>query len=275
MEAGRMQAAMERQTISRRTLREQVYEQLRTEIISGDLFPGEVLTLRGLSEQFDVSVVPVREALFQLSADGIVVQRTNKDYRVATLTPSEFDEIYSIRNLIEPWIAEQAFLAQPQEAKGQLEEILWCMERSENEPKEYIRCNQLFHFALYSYAEMPVLMNIISGLWARIGPYLSIHMELLVQDLDSSYWYHEMMLRSFLGGERDEFIRHLKLDIRDAYEALAPLVDVLHIDRGTNRGTNRRELIASRVLERQGKRATQGGDAIGNSFIEDAEDTRP
>ena len=236
---------MEMKNVSRKTLREQVYEALRAEIISGDIFPGQSLTLKGLSEQFDVSIVPVREALFQLTAEGVVVQRSNRDYRVGTLTPREFKETYRIRNLIEPFIAERSFIARPEQARTQLIDILDCMKESLDNPKEYIRCNQLFHFTLYSYGNMPVLMNIISGLWARVGPYLSIHIELL-EDLAASHEFHEMILRSFIAGEYNAFIDHLRCDLYESYTALSPLVKLLDIEAGVNS----REEIVSRVRQR-------------------------
>ncbi len=243
---------MESKAVSRKTLREHVYEALRAEIISGDIFPGQSLTLKSLSTQFGVSIVPVREALFQLSSEGVVVQRSNRDYRVATLSPEEFTETYRIRNLIEPYLAERAFRFRPEEAHTHLKAILNCMRESLGNPKEYIRCNQQFHFALYSYGKMPVLMGIIRGLWARIGPYLSIHIELL-EDLTVSHHFHETMLRSFVTGDFDTFNRQLRCDIHESYRALSPLVKELDAEGGV---TTREAIVARTLATRPRPRGT-------------------
>lgn len=240
---------MRKTPVVRKTLREQVYDALRAEIISGDVFPGESLTLKRLADQFGVSIVPVREALFQLSAEGVVFQRSNKDYRVGTLTPDEFKETYRIRNLIEPYIAERSFIRRPERAGTELGSILDCMRESVNNPREYIRCNQMFHFTLYSYGNMPVLMSLVSGLWARIGPYLSIHMELL-GGLAASYEVHAQILRTFIGGEYCEFIKNLRCDLHEAYVALSPLVKQLDM----NGAADSREEIARRVEARKDQR---------------------
>lgn len=261
---------MESKAVSRKTLREHVYEALRAEIISGDIFPGQSLTLKSLSEQFGVSIVPVREALFQLSSEGVVVQRSNRDYRVATLSPREFAETYRIRNLIEPYVAERAFLFRPKEAPSHLKAILNCMRESLGNPKEYIRCNQQFHFTLYSYGKMPVLMGIISGLWARIGPYLSIHIELL-EDLAVSHEFHEMMLSSFVTGDFETFVHQLRCDIHESYRALSPLVKRLDAEGGVTT----REAIVAQSLATKANRGSpaeaQASAPLENEVPENAE----
>lgn len=234
---------MEKRAVSRKTLRQRVYEDLRAEIISGDIFPGQNLTLRSLSEQYDVSIVPIREALFQLAAEGVIVQRNNRDYRVATLTPEQFDEIYRIRELNELFVAKTAYGEKPPTAESELRSILDGMKGSLDNPAEYIRFNQMFHFTLYSYARMPTLINIIRGLWARVGPYLSIHIELL-EDLTSSHEIHTVMLERFLDGSRSSFMNQLKMDLDQSYGALGPIVKKLYV----TDETNFREHIVSRIL---------------------------
>lgn len=229
--------------ISKKTLRQRVYENLRADIISGDIFPGQNLTLRELSEKYEVSIVPVREALFQLAAEKVIVQRNNRDYRVNTLTPDEFEEIYRIRNHIEIFIARQAFDAHPSKAGAELGVILHAMAESLEEPREFIRLNQQFHFTLYGYGGMPILMDMIGGLWSRIGPYLSIHIELL-EDLTVSYEFHTNITNSYLGGTKKNFIAHLQKDLDNSYNALGKLVKKMHVAEDTNF----REHIISQLL---------------------------
>ena len=60
------------------TLRQKVYEQLRSKILGAELLPGEVISLRGLAEKFGVSILPVREAVWQLESEKILVVESNK-----------------------------------------------------------------------------------------------------------------------------------------------------------------------------------------------------
>ena len=67
--------------IEKKTLRQTVYDQLRESIIAAELLPGEPITLRQLAEKFEVSQMPIREALWQLEAEGVVVINQNKSIR--------------------------------------------------------------------------------------------------------------------------------------------------------------------------------------------------
>ncbi|MBW2283524.1 MAG: GntR family transcriptional regulator, partial [Deltaproteobacteria bacterium] len=59
--------------IQKKTLRQQVYEQLKERMITAEILPGEQITLRNLAERLGVSLMPVREALWQLESEGAVV----------------------------------------------------------------------------------------------------------------------------------------------------------------------------------------------------------
>ena len=83
------------------TLREHVYDQLRRKIISAEILPGEVVTLQGLADQLGVSLMPIREALWQLQTEQVIVIESNKRIHVNTLTPREMEEILRIRLVLE------------------------------------------------------------------------------------------------------------------------------------------------------------------------------
>jgi DNA-binding GntR family transcriptional regulator len=237
------QLSNEQDAINKQTLREKVYDKLKAKIIAGDIFPGQNLTLRGLSEQFQVSIVPVREALFQLASEGVIDRRNNRDYRVSTLSHSEFKEIYRIRKLVEIYTAKRACILQPRSASTELQEILDLMVKSFQNPKEYIKYNQQFHFTLYSYAKMPIMMKTISGLWARIGPYFSINAE-VVQDLSVSFDFHKKMYKSFIAQNESEVTGHLQRDIHVSYKILSPLIKKLQM----NESIDFRNFILSKIL---------------------------
>ncbi|HBY4813790.1 TPA: GntR family transcriptional regulator [Klebsiella pneumoniae] len=84
-----------------------VYELLKQEIISSQLEPGTRLIVNTLSKRFGVSGIPVREALFRLAAEKLIVLEHNKGFRVAPKPDAQ--DIYQwqqARLLIEPEIAE-------------------------------------------------------------------------------------------------------------------------------------------------------------------------
>ena len=94
--------------ISVKTMRQEVYDQLRDKIISAEILPGESISLRELAAKFGVSLMPVREALWQLESERIIVIESNKRIHVNTLTAKEMDEALRLRVLLESMAAERA-----------------------------------------------------------------------------------------------------------------------------------------------------------------------
>ena len=82
------------------SLREQVYQQLRDEILNGRVSPRERLTEPKLSKAFDVSRTPVREALSRLLSDGLV-ERTDFGYAVVVPSLASLRDLYELRITLE------------------------------------------------------------------------------------------------------------------------------------------------------------------------------
>lgn len=80
------------------------YEFIRNAIFHGDLKPGTTITEEWLSKHLKISRTPVREALINLQADGLIIV-ANKRTIVAPITPVDIQEIYELRLLLEPYAA--------------------------------------------------------------------------------------------------------------------------------------------------------------------------
>ena len=158
--------------ISVKTLRQQVYDQLRDKIISAEILPGESMSLRELAAKFGVSLMPVREALWQLESEKIIVIESNKRIRVNTLTAKEMEEALRLRVLLESMAAERACDLRPEGEIPRLKRQLESMEASTERPRIYMRKNNLFHSSIYSYSDSPLLLETIDRLRARVGPYV-------------------------------------------------------------------------------------------------------
>jgi len=93
--------------LPRNTLRAQVADRLRAAILDGDIPPGAPLVETALSEQFDISRGPLREALRQLIEEGLVVTVPYTGTHVASLSVEDIHEIYSLRTALETFAFEQ------------------------------------------------------------------------------------------------------------------------------------------------------------------------
>ena len=93
---------------------------LEEAIVSGELEPGRVLRQEELSERFDVSRTPVREALRRLAALGLVSFIPNRGVRVRTITFDELREAFLVRAELESLATE---IAAPKFTEADLEEL--------------------------------------------------------------------------------------------------------------------------------------------------------
>jgi DNA-binding GntR family transcriptional regulator len=209
--------------IDKGTLRTKVYAYLRERIIAGELLPGEPVTLRGLSAELGVSVAPVREALVQLESEKVVLRRDNRDYRVNSLSRDLLDELFKIRRMLEPYLCERACRVRPDSAVAEAARIVKAMRGSRGDPKGFISLNHDFHFFVYSLADQPIMLSIVSQLWARLGPYFTINLG--KQDLKQTLDIHAAMVSAFAEKDARRFTAMLLADMKFSYAYVAPLID--------------------------------------------------
>lgn len=95
--------------VPRATLRAHIAERLRAAILAGDIAPGAPLTETALSECFEVSRGPLREALRQLIEEGLLVTVPYTGTHVASLSIEDVREIYSLRTALEIFAFEQVW----------------------------------------------------------------------------------------------------------------------------------------------------------------------
>jgi DNA-binding GntR family transcriptional regulator len=77
------------------------YQQLRADVLSGRLVPGEKLRAEALRQRFNIGSSPIREALNRLLAEGFVSLEAQKGFRVAPVSETELNELVTARCLID------------------------------------------------------------------------------------------------------------------------------------------------------------------------------
>jgi DNA-binding GntR family transcriptional regulator len=97
-----------------------VYEALRTEIMCGQLQPGQVLVIDSLAKRFQVSIIPVREALRQLQSERLVEIRAHTGVRVTPVDVSALPEIFALLAALEIASATHAL---PHMTEAHLQEL--------------------------------------------------------------------------------------------------------------------------------------------------------
>ena len=80
-----------------KSLHEQTYQALRTNILSGQLVPGDRLVETQLAQQLQVSRTPIREAMRQLQREGLIAGDTNEGLRVTSISAEDAIHLYDCR----------------------------------------------------------------------------------------------------------------------------------------------------------------------------------
>jgi DNA-binding GntR family transcriptional regulator len=201
--------------IESKTLRQKVYELLKEKIITAELLPGQKISLRNLAVTLGVSLMPVREALWQLESEKVVIIQSNRHMRVNNLTTQEMKEAYKIRLTLETMAAKIACDLRSNSDLSKVKSILLALDESINEPKQYLKINRRFHFEIYSLSKSPMLIDIIDGLWARVGPYIYLHTTER-RDLSVNMKYHKAMFEALLERNKRKMTNAIGGDLKTA-----------------------------------------------------------
>ncbi len=152
-----------------------IYATLRHRLILGELRPGASLSIRTLAEEFEVSAMPVREALRQLASEEALIGAAKKAYRVPDLSPDEAANLFFVRSILEGAAAELAVENMTARNLRNLARLATETDAAwaTGQPDRYIAANYKFHRCINDRAGNTSLEKMIAGLYARTGPWLA------------------------------------------------------------------------------------------------------
>ncbi|MBU0643334.1 MAG: GntR family transcriptional regulator [Alphaproteobacteria bacterium] len=152
------------------------YRGIRDLILSGDLVPGQPVTIQGLIDQLGSGMTPVREAIRRLTSEGALIFHGNRRVTVPVLTLAQVDELILARCSLEPELARRAAMCISAEDITALEEIDEAIDESmrAGDTRGYMIHNHRFHMALYAPAQAEVIGPIVDALWLRSAPALRV-----------------------------------------------------------------------------------------------------
>jgi DNA-binding GntR family transcriptional regulator len=145
-------------------LSHRVTDALRKDILSGKLAPGSRIRQEDIAQQFDVSRIPVREALQQLESEGLVMSRANSGAWVAKLDLEEFMQIYKVRERLEPLALRESMLNLTPQQLTLLVDLHDRMSMSNN-VEEFLQLDREFHLQTYAGMKMTMLRQMIEKFW--------------------------------------------------------------------------------------------------------------
>lgn len=155
------------QSSESKTLSEQVFNELKDAIISGDLEQGSKITEDGLAKKYGISRGPLREAIRRLEAIRLLVRIPHAGMRVVTLTTEIMEEIYTVREALEGMSARLAAERMSDDDIKSLSELLDKHQNSidKSEGKQYFQRegNLDFHYRIAKASHNQWLIDLLSS----------------------------------------------------------------------------------------------------------------
>lgn len=148
---------------------------LRADILQGRLKSGQPLRQDDIAAKFGVSKIPVREALYQLKAEGLVTFIPNRGATVSELSLQEVDEIYTMRIALETTALQRALPRLTIADLARAEAILSAIDHEQNTAR-WSELNWEFHATLYAPANLPRLLEWVHTLHVNVARYLVIYL---------------------------------------------------------------------------------------------------
>jgi DNA-binding GntR family transcriptional regulator len=188
----------------RRTRAEELRLLLADEIVRGALTPGSALDEMELARRFSVSRTPVREAIRQLAASGLIDARAHRGAVVAR--PSEarligmFEAMAELESLCAGLAAERMSGAERRKLEIAHEEMRALIQVGD--PQRFHEVNEAFHGAIYSGAHNEYLAELTLATRARVQPFRRAQFRNLGR-LAKSHAEHEQVVIAILRGDRD------------------------------------------------------------------------
>jgi DNA-binding GntR family transcriptional regulator len=188
-----------------RTSAEEIRRQLAERIIGGELAPGSVLDESQLASEFAVSRTPIREALKQLAASGLVQQRPHSRTIVAQPDKSAltgmFELMAHLEALCAEFCAERMTVAERRALDDLHAEMTGIV--SAGDRLAYIRYNELFHNAIYQGSHNGYLDEVTRQTRQRLQPFRRAQFSNLGR-LTRSHAEHGQVVEAILQGNRIE-----------------------------------------------------------------------
>ncbi|MBW4688786.1 MAG: GntR family transcriptional regulator [Komarekiella atlantica HA4396-MV6] len=161
--------------LQQRSTPDLIADALREAILQGIFQEGQSLRQDEIATQFGVSRIPVREALKQLEAEGLVTLHLNRGAMVSVLTAAEAQEICEIRSALE---VKAIQIAIPKLGEANIEKAAVILEATDQATDAGVlaKLNWEFHATLYTAAERPRLLMMIKNLHVNCDRYVRVQM---------------------------------------------------------------------------------------------------
>ena len=179
-----------------------VLQSLRTSILLGYVSPGAAITEKQIKDVLKVSSSPIREALNQLEAEGLLTRSPHVGTRVAEIVVEDAGELYAIQALLQSSAVQicakklpEADIREAEKLNSEIEDLVRVGHPHVNDIKIL---NYRFHMLVCGSTVHPWLTRLVSALWIRLPPRTIWH---LPKEARLAVKYHKQIVEAIRQGD--------------------------------------------------------------------------
>jgi DNA-binding GntR family transcriptional regulator len=224
-----------------RNISEQAYLHIRESLLKGGVYVGQKIPHQELGQKLEISHTPLREALFRLSAEGLLTHENYKGFSVAAITLKEAQEIYEAREIIEPYLARKASAQMTPAKVKAFRKIIEAYKKlmRESYHRKRILTDKKFHLEIAKMAGNNTLTQLLAQMYDKLifkSPVEQIspkrskeaikeHMEILKTLEQKDGKKAAAIMRKHVRGQRDYVIQSI-IAKQNSSQTLTPLVKI-------------------------------------------------
>lgn len=199
------------------TLKLYLAQRLRDAILSGKYKPGERLNESMIAREFDISRIPVREALFQLQESGLVTNHKHRGVFVTILSEDDTQRINSVRMVLETEAMKLARARMTPEVAATLKALVDKMEVWSGEMAEAAELDLKFHRTIWEASGNPYLVKTLDSLLTVLFAHKTIeHVSYELRQWRLNH--HRALLDALLDPGEPDIAGALLMHLRMAYK---------------------------------------------------------
>lgn len=206
------------------TRKEEAYDFIKNKIIQNQLRPNEVISENQITDQLNMSRTPVREAIKQLVADGLVEMRGRENI-VAPLTASDVQEVYELRSLLETYALKKTIDLIPEVKLDELE-VKFKKAYDNKDWDAYLQTDTEFHELithLAGYDRLKQFLAILKAQTARTRHVSSYNPYRMSRSIEE----HQMIIKWIRQRNLDEAEKALAYHLQRVYQSVETYLNYL------------------------------------------------
>lgn len=211
--------------LQHRTIASAVVDALRRRILDGEFAAGAQLRQDLLAQEFGVSRIPIREALLQLDAEGLVKILPHRGAVVSSLSVAEVKELFELRALLEPRLLRLSAPHLTEADYAELESLLrdYSNALHAHHVDRWGELNTAFHAGLYKHAAQPRTAAIVSALLQNCDRYTRLQLT-YTKGLQRAEVEHAELVRLCRKGDVERAATLLQKHIANVGDSLATFI---------------------------------------------------